>query len=60
MKKVKGAVVGLGRHGMRHIKAINNTGLIDLLALCDVKDDFFNNAKKYILMLDFIMIITIC
>ena len=35
MKKVKGAVVGLGRHGMRHIKAINNTGLIDLLALCE-------------------------
>src|SRR5689334_166964 len=43
---VRAAVIGLGRHGLRHVQALSQIDKAELVAVCDARADALNAAVK--------------
>src|SRR6185295_3562358 len=41
---MRGAVIGLGRHGMRHVQAYQLIENVEIVAVCDVRSENVNAA----------------
>jgi predicted dehydrogenase len=44
--RVRGAVIGLGRHGLRHVQALQQIENLELVAVCDTRADAIAQVTK--------------